>query len=81
MDNHNIKVDLLKLLDENRLTVAQGTSDRKNLLFVVRKSSAIEKLEEFASCYADRVNVKIEIVEKLNLGKESNSYCRFDYLF
>ncbi|XP_060837668.1 anamorsin homolog isoform X2 [Rhopalosiphum padi] len=74
MDNHNIKVDLLKLLDENRLTVAQGTSDRKQVLFVVRKSSAIEKLEEFASCYADRNNVKIEIVEDLNLVSEGSLY-------
>ncbi|XP_026809509.1 anamorsin homolog isoform X2 [Rhopalosiphum maidis] len=73
MDDHHIKVDLLKLLDENCLTVAQGTSDHKNLLFVVKKSSAIEKLEEFASCYADRINVKIAIVENLNLEVSKGS--------
>lgn len=81
MEDHHIKVDLLKLLDDNRLTVTQGTSDKKNSLFVVGKSSGLEKLEEFASCYADRINLKIVTVENLSLGKETNSNCWFDYLF
>lgn len=79
MENHHIKIDLLKLLDDNRLTATQGTSDKKNLLFVVGKSSAVEKLEEFASCYADRINLEIVTVENLSLGMEANSNCWFDY--
>lgn len=75
MEGDHIKVYLLKLLDDNRLTVTQGTSDKKNLLFVVGKLSAIEKLEEFASCYADRINLKIVTVENLTVGKEANSNC------
>lgn len=81
MEDHHIKVDLLKLLEDNRLTVTQGTFDKKNLLFVVSKSSTVEKLEEFATCYADRINLKIVTVENLSLGKEANSNCWFDYLF
>jgi len=71
MDDHHFGVDLLKLLDENRLTVAQGTSDRKNVLFVTRKASDVEKLKEFANCYADRVNIKI--VEHSNLALVTGS--------
>jgi len=67
MDDHHIKVDLLKLLVDNHLTVAQGT--RKDVLFVVGKSSAVKELEEFASSNADRVNVKIDTVENIGLGK------------
>ncbi|XP_025197772.1 anamorsin homolog isoform X2 [Melanaphis sacchari] len=74
MDDHYIKVDLLKLLDDNHLTVTQGTSDRKNLLFVVGKSSTVEKLEELTSCYADRVNVKFALVDNLNLASEGSLY-------
>jgi len=69
MDDHHIKVDLLKLLDDNHLTVAQGTPDHKNVLFVVSKSSAIKKLEEFTSCYADKANMKVATVEEIRLGK------------
>ncbi|XP_015369635.1 PREDICTED: anamorsin homolog [Diuraphis noxia] len=74
MDNHHIKVDLLKLLDDNHLTVAQGTSDRKNVLFVVGKPSAVKKLEEFTTCYADRINMKIATVEYINLATELPLY-------
>jgi len=81
MEDHHIKVDILQLLDDYRLTVTQGTSDKKNVLFVVGKSSAVEKLEEFASSCADRINLKIVTVENLSLGKEANSNCWFDYLF
>lgn len=65
MEHHHTKVDLLKLLSDNHLTVAQGTSDRKNVLFVVGKTSAGKELEEFASCNADRANVTIEFVEDI----------------
>ncbi|CAI6369489.1 unnamed protein product [Macrosiphum euphorbiae] len=74
MDDHRTKVDLLKLLDDNHLTVAQGVSDRKNLLFVVGKSSAFKELEEFASCNADRANVKIDIVENMGLATDGPLY-------
>jgi len=80
MDDHPIKVDLLKLLDDNHLTVAQGASDRKNVLFVVSKPSAVKKLAEFASCYADRVNVKIDLAENLTLGKKRGHSFRSTYL-
>jgi len=73
MDDRHTKVDLLKLLDDNRLTVAQGMSDQKNVLFVVSRESAVKELEEFASCNADRVNVKIDIVENMGLGKDEGS--------
>jgi len=69
MDDHHINIDLLKLLDDNRLTVAQGTSDPKNVLFVVSKSSAVKKLEELTSCYADKANMKVTTLEDINLGK------------
>jgi len=69
MEHHHTKVDLLKLLSDNHLTVAQGTSDRKNVLFVVGKTSAGKELEEFASCNADRANVTIEFVEDIGHGK------------
>lgn len=69
-----MEVDLLKLLDDNRLTVAPGTTDRKNLLFVVGKPSAVEKLKEFANCHADRANVKIAIVESLDSAIEEPLY-------
>ncbi|XP_022163922.1 anamorsin homolog [Myzus persicae] len=62
MDSH-IEDDLLKLLDDNRLTAAQGTSDRKNVLFVVGMSSAVKKLEEFISSNAEKANMKIGIIE------------------
>ncbi|CAH1716993.1 anamorsin homolog isoform X1 [Aphis gossypii] len=73
MEDHHIKVDLLQLLDDNRLTVTQGTSDKKNVLFVVGKSSAVEKLEEFASSCADRINLKIVTVENLSLVASKGS--------
>ncbi|KAL5234378.1 hypothetical protein ACI65C_001788 [Semiaphis heraclei] len=74
MDDHHIKVDLLKLLDDNRLTVAQGTSNRNNVLFVVGKSSAVTKLEELTSCYTDRANMKIATVEDIGLATERSLY-------
>lgn len=74
MDYHHIKVDLLKLLDDNHSTVAQGTSARKNVLFVVGKQSAVKTLDEFASCYADRTNVKIDIAENLSLATDGPLY-------
>lgn len=80
MDDHHIKVDLLKLLDDNRLTVAQGTSNRNNVLFVVGKSSAVTKLEELTSCYTDRANMKIATVEDIGLGKGQNHGLRYTYL-
>jgi len=81
MDDHLIKVDLLKLLDGNRLTVAQGTSDRKNVLFVVGKSSAVKKLEELTSCYADKANMKIATVEDVRLGKVLKSLFKIYALY
>lgn len=64
MDDHQIIIDLKKLL-----TVAGETSDKKNILIVLGKSSAGADPEGFAKYFADTATVKIANAENLELCK------------